>query len=300
VINIYNLETVYRKGSNEINEDALVSLEDTAIYSVIDGATGLGGLSGSIASNIIKKAIIEEEGKLLNRILKGNILLGQKAVEEYGDKSVEFLEQIPKNKRSSCGIAAIQLDRSGYMMDYVTAGDCMIFLQFKDKKIRQLTFDLIDRLDATAIQMAHSEWRELLANELEDPNEWGLEKIFETQKKIRFSINETLIKNRNKMNTQEGYGIIDGSDSVKNYLEYGTVPLVNVKKILLLSDGMKIHSHRQEQIENEWLHTAEIAFEHGLAFLEKTILDIEEKDPSCYQYPRLKQHDDKSGILLGI
>jgi hypothetical protein len=46
--------------------------------------------------------------------------------------------------------------------------------------------------------------------------------------------------------------------------------------------------------------SGDIASGNGLSRLEKTIMDMETNDPACYQYPRLKQHDDKTGILIHL
>jgi hypothetical protein len=50
-------ELVYKKGSNPVNEDALVINEDKKIFAVIDGATGLEGLSGKIAAEIVRNSL---------------------------------------------------------------------------------------------------------------------------------------------------------------------------------------------------------------------------------------------------
>ena len=72
----YNL--VYLKGQNQENEDAYVVDSVRGVFSVIDGATGLGGLSGKIAAGIIKEAIIRySNGSLFDAILKGNEILGK-------------------------------------------------------------------------------------------------------------------------------------------------------------------------------------------------------------------------------
>ncbi|MCS0670389.1 hypothetical protein [Cytobacillus firmus] len=49
--------TVYQKGNRDINEDAIVVDTNKNIFAVIDGATGLGGLPGSLASSIMKEAL---------------------------------------------------------------------------------------------------------------------------------------------------------------------------------------------------------------------------------------------------
>jgi hypothetical protein len=290
------IETIYRKGNRAINEDCFVINKVDRIFAVIDGATGVGGLSGDIASGIIREALEVEYGDLSERILKGNAKLGRKTVEALGEST---MEETPKYKRSSCGLAAIQLPLFGVRMKYATAADCILFLQYKNNEIRQVNHDLVDPLDHAVIELVQEQWKRYVS-EKDDPNEWDLSKIKQILQEIREIIQDSLQENRNKMNTPEGYNIIDGSKETKEFMESGVIPLINVRKILLLTDGLKIHSHRLEPIENEWLYSAKMAFEHGLSHLEKTIMDMEINDPACYQYPRLKQHDDKTGILIHL
>ena len=70
------------------------------------------------------------------------------------------LDQVPKFERSTCGIAAIQLNNENNL-HYIASGDCMIFLEHKDGTIRSLTFDHLDRLDTKAI----AAFQDLLAEE---------------------------------------------------------------------------------------------------------------------------------------
>lgn len=298
------IERVYRTGEADINEDAYVKNDQDALFAVIDGATGLGRLSGSLASSTLKAALEGETGSLLERILKGNTSLGKKAVELTREMDVvSDIEEIVKIHRSSCALAAIQIfhsqDEGLKKLEYVTSGDCILFLQLKTGQIRQVNFDYLDFLDGKALQQAVDYWGTVL-NEQENPNNWEHDKIYQTRKEIRTVITPILQQNRNKLNTCDGYGIIDGSKKAEEYLEIGSIPLVNVKKILLLSDGLKIHSPRGKSIENEWAYSARLAFDYGLSYLEKVIVDMEEKDPACYDYPRLKGSDDKTGILLHL
>lgn len=42
----------------------------------------------------------------------------------------------------------------------------------------------------------------------------------------------------------------------------------------------------------------DVSVKFGLNQLEKHINEIEESDPVCINYPRLKKHDDKTGIMI--
>ncbi|MEW9109025.1 MAG: hypothetical protein AB2374_06730 [Cytobacillus gottheilii] len=294
------ISTVYTKGIGEVNEDAIVVNKGEDIFAVIDGATGLGGLSGAIAANIIKESLEQESNlSLLERVIDGNTKLHQAVEQQYKDIS---FEEIPKYKRSSCGISAIQIHRdpkgNPAFLEYVSAGDCMLFLQFSDASIRQVTYDHLDRLDLAAISKIEAKWRKL---EKTEPIETlSPEKIKQKQTEFRQEEEELLRSNRNKLNTYEGYGIIDGDEDAIEFLESGKIPLIAIKQILLLSDGLKVHDHRNYPSKNTWIQSAKKAFANGLETLEQEIIETETEDPACIYYPRLKQHDDKSGVLLTL
>ncbi|OLN24124.1 hypothetical protein BTO30_01550 [Domibacillus antri] len=291
-----HIESVYIRGQHSINEDAYVMNEQKKLFAVMDGATGLGGLPGSMAAEIVKQSLdTPGDQTLLQKVITGNKLLGE-AVEK---KTCRSISSIPKYERSTCGLAAIQLqDRT---MDFVSAGDCMLFVQYKNHSIRMLTFDQIDKLDALSIRKMQQLWEQKAAETETHPNELSMEEMKKILEEIRTGIAPLLRTNRDKLNTEDGYGIIDGSPEAAGFLETGSLPLLDAKKILLLSDGLKIHTKKEHPSQSdEWLKSAQMAFEKGLHHLADQIIKIEESDPSCYEYPRLKQHDDKSGILISL
>ncbi|MFD1449031.1 hypothetical protein [Oceanobacillus profundus] len=96
----------------------------------------------------------------------------------------------------------------------------------------------------------------------------------------------------------DGYGIIDGSNETIGHIESGRISLRKVTKILLLSDGLALPVNELEQ--DSWLLSARIAFDEGLKSLLGEVEKREAEDPNCRMYPRLKQRDDKTGLLLEL
>lgn len=70
------VEVVYLQGSINDNEDAFVMDEQNGVFSAIDGATGLGEISGKMAAQLVKNAL---EGLKANlTILDGLQLANEK------------------------------------------------------------------------------------------------------------------------------------------------------------------------------------------------------------------------------
>lgn len=289
------IDVTYLKGSNDVNEDAYVVNKSERIFAVIDGATGLGGgLSGKLAADVIKTSLGRDNyGTLFSQVLVANEVLGDQVGKELGVSSVN---DIPKYKRSSCGISAVRI--VGNRIEYVHAGDCMLFVQYKDGTIRHVTYDKLFRLDEIALLEFKRCWdRRLVGGE--NPSLWDEEKITLTLKEIMGEIEGILKENRNKINEFDGYCALDGSEDVKEYLEYGFLSLSGVSKILLLTDGLQLISSGSDSFK-VWDDTARFAFENGLHSLEKIVTSLEESDPACYIYPRFKLSDDKTGILINL
>ncbi|WP_042143696.1 protein phosphatase 2C domain-containing protein [Paucisalibacillus sp. EB02] len=280
---------VYKTGDKTINEDNFVINGSNRIYAAIDGATGLAGVPGQIASQVVKHELEEKSTNktLHDRVELANEQLALKIMEYFNEhiRTVNEFEEIHKEERSSTGLAAIQLDEARHYFDYIQAGDCMLFLQYENGDIRTITFDHVQQLDQMAV-------REIIKLRNSSGNhDLGIKELLEKVKPI-------LLTNRNKLNTFEGYGIIDGSKEAMENLEYGRVSMRRVKKILLLSDGLTMPT--QDPNQDGWKLSVEFAFQHGLDALLEEVSKREESDPECVVYPRLKPRDDKTGVLIEV
>src|SRR5699024_10549466 len=147
---------LYEKGIADRNEDAYTINEQEHLYAVMDGATGMEGMPGYIASQIVKDELDKSGSSipLYERVKRANSTLNQamvKDVSEQMEKAVSF-STIAKTKRSTTGIAAIQLDKENGFMEYVHAADCMIFIQYENGDVRALTYDVVQYLDQEVIK----------------------------------------------------------------------------------------------------------------------------------------------------
>lgn len=291
----FHHDIVYLKGINKENEDAYVAMEDIGVFSVIDGATGLGSLSGKMAAEIIKETL--EQGdkneSLIDCIDKGNVRICKKVCETM---NAEDFDSIPKENRSTCGLATVKI--KGNKVEYVHGGDCMIFVQYSNQEIRQITYDHLSKLDGVSIEL-HKHFIDSKLGDGVDPNTWSETEVTNLLKETRKEILPKIIENRRKLNTKGGYGVLDGSPEAISYLDYGVFSLHDAKRILLLSDGLQLPLHKATGQE-AWVKTAKFAFDNGVEALKNEVLKLESTDRACYIYPRLKFADDKTGILIEV
>lgn len=286
---IYDL--VYMPGGDKENEDAYAINEKTGVYAAIDGATGLGGISGKTAAQCVKVSLenLSSTHSLIDAVKIANNKLNEETLSQL---DITTIEELPKEERSSCGVAAVRLGKN--QLEYVHAGDCMIFIQYTNNEIQHVTYDHLAKLDAQSI----SQYREALANRIHS-QDTSSEQATLAMREAREEILPFLIENRRKLNTDSGYGIIDGSNDALNYLSHGQIPLQDAKKVLIVSDGLQLPMNKATGISS-WEETAVYAFENGLTALKEEVLRLETSDIACMIYPRLKFSDDKTGILINI
>lgn len=303
------VKKVYKRGTALKNEDAYVVDLEKLLFAVIDGATNLDKsetASGAVVANSVRNTLISWDGTgtLLEAVLKANEIIGTITKPDMNLPSDENckLSGVSKLAQSSCGLAAVKLHSENgkdlEKLSFVHAGDCMIFVQYKDNSIRTLTYDHISKLDKQAIELHTKEWNNRLKNN-ENPNRFSQKDIKHNLKEIRKKILPLLQHNRKMMNTPEGYGILDGSAEAEKYLEHGTIGMRFIKKILLLSDGLQL-PYEKASNQELWIESAQYAFDNGLESLMEQIIHLENTDPACFLYPRLKPADDKTGILISI
>lgn len=295
---IKSVEIICEQGSNEHNEDQYVSKEGNGFFSVIDGATSLAktGMPGLIASKTVRDSLTENVSySPLEAFQKANAALSETAVSQSDYSSVS---RIPKEARSSCGCIAVRFneDKEGLTLDYAHVGDCMLFLKHNNGAIRKVTFDHLSRLDDEAIRRAHAYRRKWL-----DENGLPAEKaeVEQLQKEVKEHISSTLLANRRKLNENDGYGVFDGSEEAVHFIEAGTIPLLNVSKVLLMSDGLQ-YPVSADSNSDGWMEAAEHSFNHGVDSLLAKVNELEQSDPLCFKYPRLKPADDKTAVLITL
>ncbi|MYL33851.1 hypothetical protein GLW05_09595 [Pontibacillus yanchengensis] len=286
----------YQQGVGVENEDAYVLNEEAGIFAVIDGATGIGGLPGKLSSATMKESLDTSESgtTLFQEVTRANQEVGKRNAEQNGH---DHIDNVPRQDRSTCGMAAIKLYESG-QMEFAHTGDCMLFIEYSNNDIRCVTYDHVSKFDSVTIASVEQTWDELLEPG-ENPNTWSEDRIEQALRDIREKNMPILKRNRSNINKKHGYSIIDGSKDAEQFMEHGKLYLHNATRILMLSDGLQLPDSKANG-QQVWMETATYAFDHGLEKLQEKVNHLEKEDPACIRYPRLKQADDKTGVLIEL
>lgn len=272
------------QGSNPWNEDSLLINEELAIYGVVDGATSLapyrgpnGETGGLLASRLVSRHLEtlsaeEAEEQLDKAVLEAN----RKLREQMEQSGIDVND---KRELWTAGIAAVRIKEN--YVEYVQAGDCMLIAFYEDGSIRIITHDQVGPMDG----LTKKRWEE------------GLEQGLTSQTELRQYVTPQIQENRLKLNTLNGYTVISGEPELAELLEYGRINRIRLRSLLMVTDGLFLPNKKGE--EEPGLHElAERIGSEGLAAYATWLLQLEEEDAECQQYPRFKKSDDKTAVWV--
>ncbi|WP_010272699.1 protein phosphatase 2C domain-containing protein [Paenibacillus senegalensis] len=272
------------QGSNTFNEDSLIINDHLAIYGVVDGATSMvpyrgpnGETGGLLASRLISEHLESLTGDSAEQPLYSAVLEANRKLRESMEKSGINVED--KRELWTAGIAVVKI--TDHYVEFAQAGDCMLVAYYGDGSIRVLTQDQVAPLDS----LTRSKWVE------------GIEKGLSSPLELREYVSPQIQQNRLSLNTLNGYTVISGEPEVADLLEYGRMNRIRLSGLLMVTDGLFLPTKKGEKgatIEQ----LAERIKTDGLANYAKWLVELEENDPECTQYPRFKKSDDKTAVWI--
>lgn len=115
---------------------------------------------------------------------------------------------------------------------------------------------------------------------------------------IRTSVMDTIVSNRLKKNTKEGYWILDFDEEAVENSIYGYIEIKKDFQLMLTSDGFTSACDRYNLIKEEEL--IRIAEKFGIGYIHNKVRDFEDNDYKAVKVPRFKIKDDSSCLYLDI
>jgi hypothetical protein len=105
-------------------------------------------------------------------------------------------------------------------------------------------------------------------------------------------------RNRLLKNQPNGYWVLEPGDSWLQYVQYFAAGVAPGTHVLMLSDGFyRLVDHYHLYTDESLL---DAAVEEGLQVLAQRLRQLEDEDPECRAYPRLKPRDDATALLLVV
>ncbi|MCZ8511594.1 protein phosphatase 2C domain-containing protein [Paenibacillus filicis] len=266
-----------------MNEDALIVNSKDNVYGVADGATSLtdyrnasGHTGGYIAAHILASTFqqVPLAARLEEVVTQANDTLRKSMLEAGVDIA---------DKRQLWSAAFVLFRVNDTYIDFVQAGDCMLFAKYMDGTYRRVTHDQVAHADRITLQKR----REAIVQGITDPA------------KIREYVYPTLCENRRKANTCEGYAVLNGEPGLSRYLEAGRLSRARLTRLYAITDGL-FHCLADVNPDETWTKMLADIDSQSLDTYVANLVRMEQGDPDCSKYPRLKISDDKTGIVLDL
>ena len=263
------IDHIFDQGSGSVNEDQL--LINTPTFAVFDGATSLDryvndeGMTGALlASMTAKEYFKKSDASLIERTTEAN----QALRERMERASVGITD---KGKLWATTVASVALQQDSF--EWLTISDSVILA--------------IDHNDSHRLIGEHLEHDEENLRLWKQHANKGVEDIYK-------KMNKELLANRHQMNIE--YGVLDGEPEALSFIQHGTEPLVDIKHLILFTDGLFLPS--EEPWKQDWNRFVELYLAGGLKGVLSEVRSIEASDPKMLKYPRFKCSDDAAAISI--
>ncbi|SFJ43222.1 Protein phosphatase 2C [Paenibacillus sp. UNC496MF] len=277
------VETI--QGVGAWNEDAVVREERLGLFGVLDGATSLapyrgpgGETGGYLAARHAAEACRSDElaGASLHELLTFANARLRTAMAEAG-----ISPDVPEALWSACA-AIVRVGPT--WIEYAQLGDCMIAVYYEDGTIRILTHDQLAHVD----DRTKAVWLQ------------GVQAGLRTKAELWDHTKGQIIAGRALANRRGGYGSLNGDPACADFVETGRISTSNVAALLLFTDGLYMPKPPGESDKDSAIEIAALVREKGLRPYMNWVAELEETDPDCTRFPRVKKSDDKTAVWISL
>lgn len=274
-------DTLCYQGSAKYNED-IVGFNPFGAW-VLDGATGL-NKKNLISCKSDANWYVNWWNNYLHKNIHKEITLKEIMINGVRLITNEYYLKVNKDKierldTPSSSIAAIKFYDD--KLEYFLLGDCTFYFKL-DEKVSVIKDRSLCYLD----KLVYDDMEKL-------PN---LETL--SFEEIKNSVMKTILSNRLKKNTENGYWILDFDENAINNALNGFIDVKENIKIMLASDGFSCISDRYKNIEEQNLINE--VEKYGVGEIYSKLRTIELDDFSTTRFPRFKINDDSSCVYLEI
>jgi hypothetical protein len=276
------IDSVSEAGKS-VNEDRATASARAAW--ILDGATGLSprrlfpGPSDPAWFAATADALL---ARLISESDAGMPLLRRLVAELHEACAATALAPLAETEIElpSASLAVAQL--VGGEIDLLMLGDCKLLLRGQDGRVEAFDQSSVAPFDARLVEALRA-MRAGGETALSEITPWLTPLIRENR----------LLKNR-----PGGYGVLTADAACLAFAETARRSAAAATHLLLATDGF------YRLVDTYHMLTAgeliQAALERGLAPLHAELRRLEESDPECLAFPRLKARDDATAMLIGV
>jgi hypothetical protein len=283
------LEQISDPGSDKVpNED--VSGHTALSAWVLDGATGLGDEPLLPERSDAAWLASAYDARLHTNADRTGCELQQLFADVIADVGADFEAcrlRVPANpfEVPSAGMVFVRVREND--LEYARLGDCRAILGFsRNAHVFSTGSSPLQHLDAAILEKMEALRRSDTSMSYEQ---------------ARRAVQSDLRANRSLLNTEGGYWVLSTDPTAARHMEVGAVSLDGAGPIrgVLVSDGFYrlVDTFGVYQDDATLLHAA---LGRGLANMLCELRALEDADPECIAYPRLKPKDDATALLFEI
>jgi hypothetical protein len=281
--------------SNRKNEDSVFIKEDETriVAFLIDGATSLSEITTSNKIDLNGYWIAQTATESVNNsntsktaydlLTDANTFIALKEQEKGIDANNTPSESLP----TSSGASIVVIDKIKQTVDLAQVGDT-ITIVVKNNGEKELVFPIKNCVEDIE---AYN-----LAKELSELHNISIQEALKEE-----SVAEILLMGRSRENNPpgNGYGAINGKESIDKYIMQRNFSLNDIKQIIILSDGMLLDQNETEEM-NKIENIVDLINKLGIQAYYDLIYKEKEGDTKLIKHPRLKIHDDASAIVISF
>lgn len=328
------LEVISHAPADRLNEDAWLALGagplgETILAAAIDGATtrltppALQDYldhqpqpltPAAFAARLVRDSLARQIGAgcppdLRTLLLEANDDLGRALIELFGALTLDAL-RLPNDARlvrlglPAAVMTLIEVDPRAATLRFAHAGDTALLIAYADGRYLVPTrqgaaFDgdllrLVQRLRADAPAQPFRQAARHL----------------EVQRKNLFNaLTHNYVDEHGLPQPSRGIGVLDGLPELRYFVQTGEVSLEGALFVCVMTDGLLWPASAEEVFATDSARASELRRERfafmaeqiarkGLSGYLADLRAAEAADPDHERYPRLKTHDDATGVLL--
>ncbi len=253
------------------------------------------------------RALLLEANAALERAMRA--LFGELTLEalELPPESYAMLRHDPRLVRvalPACVATLIAYDPTNQTLCYAHAGDTALMVVYQDGHVQFPTAgpsDFDRPLKRTA-QAEHATHPDMTYREL-------TQQPAVQRYNLRAALHHNYVDEHGLPQPAQGIGVLDGLPELRYFVSTGTLSLDQVAWVAVMSDGLGWPANAQEVFTEDtaranalraerWAFMAQEISATGLAGYLHTLREAEAADPDFERYPRMKLHDDATGVLL--
>jgi len=268
-------------------------------------------------TRLIADGVVTDTRALL---LEANAVLGRTLTERFGALTLErmgFPDEVyatlshdPRLVRlalPACVATLAEYDPASNSLRWAHAGDTALFVLYEDGRVEMPTAahtaDFDGALARAALRLREQHPGQPFRALVEHPEVRKLN--------LNNGLRHNYVDKHGLPQPGQGVGVLDGLSELRYFVQTGTLSLDRALFVCVLTDGLLWPASADEvfasdaDIATALMHErrafmADQILAHGLAGYLARLRQAEREDADHEQYPRIKTHDDATGILLRL